>query len=125
MKQFQEKKKIKAKMYSKPVLIGLIVLMLLLTKGVVNIFMKYRESVVAEKIARARLAELEERKESLEADIENLQSEQGVEEELRKKYNVGNPGEKMIVVINEEGEKNEAEKGFWAKLFSRIGSWFT
>lgn len=124
MRQFQEIRKIKAKVYSKPVLIGLIVLMLLLTKGVVNIFLKYRESVLAERISRAKLAELESRKESLQSDIENLQSEEGVEEELRTKYNVGYPGEKMIVVVNQDEEIVSEEKGFWKRTFSFITSWF-
>jgi len=125
MRQFQEKKKIKAKLYSKPVLIGLVVLSLLCAKAVANIFVKYRESKETLRVTNARLDELMNRKLSLDHDIKNLESDEGVEEELRKKFNVANPGEKMIVVVeNEVEEEIEEKEGFFGAIFMGIKNLF-
>lgn len=122
--RFQEKRNLKTKMYSRPALIGLLILAILLSKALVNIYSKYRESVLAEKIATEKLRELQERQEVLHQDIENLQSEQGQEEELRKKFNVGLSGEEMVVVVIEDEHKVEEQKGFWSRTASVIKGWF-
>ena len=53
-----------------------------------------------------RLNELILKKESLEERIENLNTERGVEEELRKRFNIVKPGETLIRII----EKPEVDE---------------
>lgn len=123
--RFQEKRNLKTKMYSKPVLIGLLVLLILLSKALVNLYGRYKESVSAEKIATQRLQELKDRQSVLHQDIGNLQSEQGQEEELRKKFNVGLDGEQMVVVVLEkENPEGQEKKGFFSQAWSSFLGWF-
>lgn len=122
--QFQERQKIRKKVYSKPMLIGLLVLLVLLSKALVNIYTKYKETIVAEKSALQRLDELQQRQEVLQSDITNLQSDEGLEAELRKKFNVAHFGEQMIVVVLDEKEEVGVETGFWTRFMSKIKSWF-
>lgn len=123
--RFQEKRNLKTKMYSKPVLIGLLVFLILLSKALVNLHGRYKESVSAEKIATQRLQELKDRQSVLHQDIENLQSEQGQEEELRKKFNVGLDGEQMVVVVLEKENVEEQKKnGFFSRLWFNFLNWF-
>ena len=106
-------------------LIGLIVLSLLLGKAVANIFAKYRESVEAKQIAEAKLEELRSREAALRSDIENLESPEGLEAEMRKKFNVAAPGEQLIVVVEEaETKEGEGERGFFGAMLFNIKSWF-
>lgn len=122
--QFQERQKIRKKVYSKPMLIGLLVLLVLLSKALVNIYTKYKETIIAEKSALQRLDELQQRQEVLQSDITNLQSDEGLEAELRKKFNVAHFGEQMIVVVLDEKEEVGVEAGLWTRFMSKIKSWF-
>ncbi len=125
MRQFQERKNIRRKVYSKPVLIGMIVLCLLLTKAVVNIYLKYRSSVEDRRVLELKLTELKEREQVLESDIKNLESEEGLEHEFRKKFNVAKPQEQLIVVLpDEEKSEDVAEVSFMKRTLRFIGGWF-
>ncbi len=125
MRQFQERKNIRRKMYSKPVLIGMFVLCLILIKAVVNIYLKYRLSIVEKEVLEVKLLELKEREHVLESDIKNLESEDGLESEFRKKFNVAKPQEQLIVVLPDEEKVEEVEtESFFKRMFRSVGSWF-
>lgn len=124
MKQFQQKQKVKARIYSKPMLIGLIVVCLFLLKAVFNIYIKYKESNTEKQIALEKLEDLKEREEGLKKEILDLQSPEGQEEEIRKKFNVAKPGERVIVVVeDEEGPQVEEKKGFFEKVGDFVLFW--
>lgn len=124
MKRFQQKQQVKARIYSKPVLVFLVILCLFLAKAVFNIYGKYKASNVEKQITLDKLKSFEQREADLKREILNLQSPEGREEEIRKKFNVAKPGEKVIVVVEDE-EKYEVkeEKGFFGKMFDFVLFW--
>ncbi len=50
---------------------------------------------------------LEARKQALEEQVEYLSSERGIEAEMRRQFDVALPGEKVVVIV--EDESNEPE----------------
>ena len=73
-----------------------------------------------------KLDELNKRKETLSGDIKKLNTQEGVEESLRDKFQVVKPGEKMVVIVDEEN--NEAtentvkmDHSFWGYVKRLFG----
>ena len=57
-------------------------------------------------IVEYKIAELEKGKEKLSSDIAKLQTEEGVEENIREKFGLAKEGEGMIVIVE---DKNQPE----------------
>lgn len=117
---FHEKRKIRNILYSKPVLVilGLVVLFFLST--VWGAFKKERDT---QKIKEQRievLESLEEREGILSKEIDRLDTERGVEEEIRAKFEVARGGEGVIVIVNskdnEEASITPKKKSLWGKM---------
>ncbi len=88
-----------------------------------NVYQKYSEARGNERIVSNELRKLQERERDLSADIERLNTERGVEEELRKRFGVAKKGEEVMIIVEpvvgeEEGiDGGEGqEKGFWRSL---------
>ncbi len=126
MREFSQKRKMWKKIYSIPVLILLLVILFFVLKGTWIIFMKSSYSHKQKIAVEAELIALQERKNSIEKKIQRLNTETGVEEEIRSKYDVAKDGEKLIVIVDEEEKEVDTEenKGFVNKFFTTIGSWF-
>lgn len=126
MREFSQKRKMWKKIYSIPVLILLLVILFFVLKGTWIIFMKSSYSHKQKIAVEAKLIALQERKNSIEKKIQRLNTETGVEEEIRSKYDVAKEGEKLIVIVDEEEKEinTEENKGFVNKFFTTVGSWF-
>ena len=72
--------------------------------------MKSRNAAMANKEISAALIELENKELELESEIRRLQSESGIEGEIRKKFNVGKPEEKVIIIVDKENENNKVNQ---------------
>jgi len=108
---FYEKRKLKTLLYSRAIL----VLMLLLVGGMAyaahGAYKKERETNERRMELAAQLAALEERAAELEHDIVTLEDPRGIEAELRRRYEVGFEGEEAIVFVEEKGGYIEDEEG--------------
>ncbi|MFA6050462.1 MAG: septum formation initiator family protein [Candidatus Paceibacterota bacterium] len=121
MKHFEAKKQIKSKFYSKYTIAGLLILVALLANGVWNIYSRERQSAVMRSEAENRLAAIEKQKESLKKQTDRLEGEEGIEEEIRSKFNVVKPGEKVVMIVNPEAATTTATStGFWGSLWQKI-----
>jgi len=88
--------------YSPPVLLLCLLLIILLVRSVWQINTK-REFVTSEAEAlQAQLKRLEERKKTLEANLQFLASPRSVEAEIRSKFFVAKEGEKVIAVVPQQ-----------------------
>jgi cell division protein FtsB len=67
-----------------------------------DIAMEMRERRIQEEL---QATALEARKETLEKQVEYLSSERGIEAEMRRQFDVALPGEKVVVIVNEENEE--------------------
>lgn len=125
MLEFYEKRKLKRLLYSKPVIIALCIPAVFLLSVTWNAYNKEREAYANMLTASAELDRLKEREATLSQEIERLSTQRGVEEELREKYEVGKPGERMIVLVDKAADKEPASppiksKGFFGRMWEKL-----
>ena len=121
MQPFQERKKIRKILYSKVTLLVLFIACALVARGAWGIHQKALIAGSERNQALVAQKELQERTGELEASLLRLKSEQGIEEELRQKFTVAQPGESVVVVIDEAektGKNTEVgeERSFWSHV---------
>ena len=95
-------------MESRPVLAVLIILLGAFAWGVLGFFNKMQVTRDNKKIAESKFMELKTQQEKLSSDIAKLQTEKGVEENIRDKFGLAKEGEGLIVVLDDKDNK-EAE----------------
>ena len=120
MINFQQKRRLRNIMHSKPVLVFLGVLIIIFAWGVISFMGKMRMTIENRKIAENKLLELEKRKEKLSSDIFRLNTPGGVEESIRLKFGLAKEGEDVIVVVEDKNKpevKETPQKGFFSFLF--------
>jgi hypothetical protein len=81
---------------------------------------KARIAISEEREARRQLAALENRKATLEATLEELQTERGQDGAIRTAFGVAKAGEELIVVIPPEEPPEPPPKSWWRRWFG----WF-
>lgn len=102
---------------------GLLFLAVLLGQGAVGVYIKHRESEERLQETAAALEAVKERIAGLEGEIAYLETPQGMEREIRTKFSVARPGEKVVVVLDSAKPETpvlEEESGF----FDRMRKWF-
>ncbi len=105
------------------ILIGLVVIFVALAQGTWHAYLKERETKAGRQRAEDELVHLKKRFSDLESKVYRLKTDQGVEEELRAQFNVGHPGEQLIIVVNpEEGNatpRAPQDQPWWKRMFGR------
>ena len=125
MLEFQEKRKLRQFMYSKPVLIGLLLVIAVVGKSTWSVYQKARESAANLQEAQKQLQVVADRQSALQAQVERLSTKRGIEEEVRSKFQVAKKGEEVAVIVSVTPEASgtpavEEQPGFWA----RVGAFF-
>lgn len=123
MKNFQEKTGLKHLIHSWPVLMLLGIVLVFFAFGVFRFLIKMIETSKNREIAESKLTELRENKEELSRDIENLKTNQGLEENIREKFGLVKEGEDLIIVVDskENTDLNEETKQNWfISLFNKL-----
>ncbi len=85
--------------YSYPALVVLIIVSVFIFKATWRTYVKWAESRQTAQEAVARFESEQARAERVGADIERLGTERGLEEELRNNFQVGKPGEGVIILV--------------------------
>ena len=120
MLEFQEKRKLKRFLYSKITLVVLIVLIALALNAVWGVYKK--QDMTKDNLAKtaATYNSLQDREKILSSEIERLETANGLEEEIREKYGLIKPGEEVIIIIDEEKDKDldsvSSSISFWQKI---------
>ncbi len=123
MKRYQKSKDWRSYLETWPVLAMLSVLVLIIGWGVLGLIGGLRDTIKNKNIARAKVAELAERKERLAYDIENLETDAGKEKIFRENYGLAKEGEEVIIIVDDkslEKDKNKDKKG----VFGAFKNWF-
>lgn len=87
--------------YSWPVIIGLSLLAILLSVSVFERFTVEREMAARASALEAERAALEAREAELKERVEYLRGARGVEEEIRKNFDVARKGEQVVILTGE------------------------
>lgn len=121
MLDFQQKRKLRAFIYNKITLSIFFVVVLILLFSTFNVWRKKVESQKLTEASELKVSELEARKVFIDDQIVKLNTEEGVEEEIRSKFSVAKEGEKVVVVVNDNTEDNtkiETDKSLWQKFLN-------
>ena len=124
MRNFQEKRRLNQIMHSKPVLIILGIMVLIFAYSVFGLVGKMRETINNKKIAEEKIQELQKEKEQLTANINQLKTNQGMEENIREKFGLAKDGEGMVVVVDDKNSPTADTENKPAGFFSKIANWF-
>lgn len=128
MLDFRKKRTARRIVRSRIVIGILAVAVIFLGNATWNAYQGYSKAKEKEEHVVRQLEALTERKEGIEKDLNRLQTQRGVEAELRQRYNVGKEGEEVVVVVSEKNnlETEESnERGFVATLWHAITSIFS
>lgn len=109
MFDFHEKRKIRRVIYSKLFILGIFFVTAFIMMSVYERYTIEREMALKLDDRAAELEALKTRAASLEARVEHLRNERGIEEELRNQFDVVKDGEQVVVIIDEDAKTN-AEK---------------
>ncbi len=124
MIDFQQKRKIRKVFYSRFMLVALLVLVMFMAKQVYDIYKKQGLSREGLTSVLNENTELQNREKMLSSEIDRLKTKDGIEEEIRNKFNVVKPGEHLVVIVNDAStSKNETSKqdtGWWVNFLG----WF-
>lgn len=124
MRNFQEKKGFKNILQSWPVLIILGLLLLFFAWGVIRFLVTLEETSKNKKMAEAKVAELTNSKEKLVTDIDSLNTDKGLEENIREKFGLGKVGEGLIVVVDDKNAVTTEKEGKKNWFSSLLDNWF-
>lgn len=108
MPQFGKKKNYTDWLYTRPVLIFMGTLILFLGVAVFERFGVERDMYARRIAAEEVLRKAQEHKASIEEQVEYLEGERGIEEEIRKHFDVAREGETVVILMGEEGVETEA-----------------
>lgn len=80
-------------------MLALVVLLIVALSALWDVYKKERESRLLRTQAEREMNELAAQESRLSAELARLQTKRGKEEVLREHYQMGRPGEKMIVIV--------------------------
>ncbi len=126
MREFSQKRKIKRILYSPLVLIILFIILFFIAKGSLGVYKKYSLSKDRLETSQGELGVLEDKKDNIVNKIDRLQTETGIEKEIRSKFSVAREGEKVIVIVDDK-EKEEVvveEETMMGNFLTTIKGWF-
>jgi cell division protein FtsB len=120
MHDFRQRQRTRRLLSSNITIIALCIVIALLGREVWGIYMKEQRARESLLRAQTQYDSLQERSEFLESELALLNNDAGVESKLRERYGIAKPGEKVIMLIDEEGTTTppEPDSGWWKKLWS-------
>lgn len=121
MLEFQNKKKIRKVLYSFTTLILLSIVFIVLLKAVWSVYKKERISSGNLEKEKLESLKLKERDKGLTDSILYLNTEEGIENEIRTKFRAVKEGESVAVIVDEQATRTPvtatSTNGFWYRLF--------
>lgn len=123
MKELQRKQKAKQRLYSNPVLVGLGIVTLLLVRGVYGVLIKAHTSAQGVGTLTTQVAALSQKELQLKDDVARLKTDAGIDEEIKQKFNVSADGEKVAIVVDNQGTttaSSTAPESWYKRAWSAI-----
>jgi uncharacterized membrane-anchored protein YhcB (DUF1043 family) len=109
MASFGKKKKITEYLYTIPAIVILVVIAGFLAVAVYQRFTVEQEMAIRKAEVEKERQELIERKAQLEERVEYLSGDRGIEEEIRKHFDVAKEGEQVVIIVDKQDEEKEVE----------------
>lgn len=115
---FQQKWRFKSIMYSKGMRIFLMIIALYSLFSAYTVYQKKRQSDKDVHEAELRLLVLSAKETVLLQEIDHLQTDEGLEAEIRSKYSVAKDREQVVVLVEDKPiiPEVQKEKSIWEKV---------
>lgn len=115
MRELERKQEVRKKLYSVPALAALALLTLLVIRGTWKVVQKMEESRGYVKNLQSEVALMQDRRQKLETSIAKLETEQGLESEIKGKFSVKKEGEQVAIIVDarESSSTPPPVKGSW------------
>lgn len=122
MLEFRRKNRIKKILYSPLILLIMGIIFILLIKGVYNVYIKDNISYMNLQKEISELEKIKIRQENLVASLDYLNTEDGIESEIRNKFRAVKDGEKVSVILDDADTStvtptSTIKKSFWYSIF--------
>ena len=123
MLDFQQKRKVRSFIYNRVTLTVLLVVVLFVLNSTWFVYQKKRESERLKNVALGNVENLRGRDSELQAKIERLGTEVGIEEEIRSKFNVAKQEENVVIIVpkSETNATSTNSSSFWQKVKKFFG----
>lgn len=126
MRDLQEKKRFRDLLYSPVLSAVLLMIIISLVRSNYSIYKKNQVASINRQESDKRLSLLREKSDNLTASLLGLETDRGVEEELRNKFQIMKNGEEVLVVVDEEIEPkdmsaDDKDGDYWQKFKNFFG----
>jgi cell division protein FtsB len=121
MIEYQQKMRMKRKLYSKPVLVALVIIFLLLLNSTWNVYKKKVESEKNLAALQNNYDSLQVRQKELSANIDKMNTQAGIEQEIMSKFSVAKNGENVAIVVASDSNATDTpvyNPGFFEKIWN-------
>lgn len=99
--QFGKKNNYKTYLYSRPVIAFFVIVVVMLCISVFERYGVERDMSARRAASETELERLQARKLQLEDRVDYLEGERGIEEEIRKNFDVAREGEQVIIMVGD------------------------
>lgn len=117
---FRKKRQLKRILYSTGALVVLGVIVFSLGHATWDVYQKAKLTDERRQEALNELARLKKQEATLKEQLQRLQTDRGIEEEVRTKFNVAKEGEKVVTITspqNGEGSGASQAAPWWKRIF--------
>ncbi len=126
MRELERKQKVKRRLYSTPALLVLTFITFLFIRGTYIVFEKKADSGSYVKVLEAKAENLRTKQVELEANLQSIETPEGIEKEIKAKYNVAKEGEHVVILVDKNAtpedpgqEKKAWYEKFWDAIMAR------
>lgn len=118
-----EKRRIRRFFFSRLLTVGVFILLLFLLRAAWGAYQKASFASDGRVDAMQQQQVLQKRSEALQADIDELSTDRGLEAALRSRFDVGREGEQLVVLVDAPNAPAETapKQGLW----QRMRGWFS
>jgi len=100
MRELQQRQKMRSRLYSIPALLALLIFAIFVAKGTVSVVQKEQESASDVQALKQKITTLTSEQANMKEDIANLNTQAGIDEEIKTKFNVSEPGEHVAILVD-------------------------
>src|SRR5690349_8289223 len=100
MKELQRKQRIKRRLYSLPILALMLIITVFFVHGAYTVMKKEYLSAKYVEDLQAKVVDLSDRQVELTKSTARLETEEGIDEEIKSKFSVSKEGEHVAVIVD-------------------------
>lgn len=126
MPRRSQTKKVKRLLTSLPAIAVLAVLVVVVGLAAWDMYQTSRETNRTVTRLEKKKQELAARKKAASSAAAALATKRGIEEEIREKFSVAKPGEKVVVLVDKRNSRSSTtpkQKSWWKEMWSTLWPW--